>query len=75
MTLAAPSCSGLPMAKDRFSESTESIYRNSRYVVSREFGIAPNGNRFCGMWVVREIETGEYVEHSAHRHDLIEKYT
>jgi hypothetical protein len=74
MTLAAPSCSGLPMAKDRFSESTESIYRNSRYVVSREFGIAPNGNRFNGMWVVRDIKTGEYVEHSAHRHDMLEKY-
>lgn len=68
-------CSGPPMAKDRFSESEERIYRNSKYVISREFGIAPNGNRFGGMWVVREIKTGEYVEHSAHRHDLIEKYT
>lgn len=74
MTLAAPRCSGVPMANDRFSESTETIYRNSKYVIAREFGIAPNGNRFGGMWVVRDIKTGEYVEHSAHRFDMIEKY-
>jgi hypothetical protein len=63
------------MANDRFAESNETIYKNSTYVISREFGISPNGNRFAGAWVVRVLETGEYVEHSAHRHDLIEKYT
>ncbi|MCY1284748.1 hypothetical protein D9M68_19640 [compost metagenome] len=63
------------MDNDPFSESNERIYQNKQHVIAREFGLAPNGEMFGGQWVVRNVKTGEYLEHSAYRHDMIEKYT
>lgn len=62
------------MANDRFVETIESVYRNSRFIITREYGKSPEGVHYNGAWVVRVISTGEYVAHSNDRHLLLEKY-
>lgn len=63
------------MSRKRFVENSEEVYRNGIYIVTREYGKSPNGNPFNGSWVVRVEGTGEYVEHSRYRHDLLDKYS
>lgn len=45
-----------------------------KYELRREYGETPNGNPIGGRWVLRESETGEWVDMSTHRHDLASQY-
>lgn len=46
------------------------LYLSDEMVMEREYGKAPNGNLFGGMWVLRKIRNGGYVDHDQYRTDL-----
>lgn len=46
---------------------------DSLTVVAREYGLSPTGNPYRGAWVLRELNTGKYLDHDANRHDLFER--
>lgn len=60
--------------KETVYKQSEEIYRKGFLVISREYGQAPNGNSFNGSWVVRNINTGEYVDHDRYSNDLFERH-
>ncbi|MNV60770.1 hypothetical protein D3C71_1532450 [compost metagenome] len=41
--------------------------------IAREYGVSPNGNPYKGAWVLREFNTGKYLDHDYNRHDLFER--
>lgn len=43
------------------------------YVISREYGVSPNGNPLQGAWVCRNYHTGDYIDHDRKRNDLAER--
>lgn len=60
--------------KETVYKQSEEIYRKNNLVISREYGQTLNGNSFNGSWVVRNINTGEYVDHDRYCNDLFERH-
>lgn len=51
------------------------VFFKDDMVMSREYGINHlNNEPFGGFWVVRNKETGEYIDNSRYSNDLIDKY-
>lgn len=43
------------------------------HVITREYGVSPQGNALQGAWVCRNYHTGEYIDHDRYRVDLFER--
>lgn len=49
------------------------VAADSSIVATREYGLSPTGNPLKGAWVLREINTGKYLDHDCNRNDLFER--
>jgi hypothetical protein len=49
------------------------IAADSSIVAAREYGLSTTGNPLKGAWVLRELNTGKYLDHDYNRHDLFER--
>jgi hypothetical protein len=49
------------------------VATDSRTVIAREYGLSANGNPYRGAWVLREFNTGKYLDHDHNRNDLFER--
>lgn len=49
------------------------MHGDDQLVISREWGISPANNPFYGAWVIRNMQTGEYIDHDRYRSDLFER--
>lgn len=56
------------------SQELYRFYRDDEeYIVTREYGIAPNQLPHRGNWVMRDFNTGEYIDHDKYINDLSER--
>jgi hypothetical protein len=55
-------------------QTTEERYESADgFVMQREEGETPNGNKIFGRWVLRD-PNGNWVDFDQYRHDLAERY-
>lgn len=63
-----------------FGSEISGVYRHyneitdTELVVVRAYHKGPNGDGLQGQWAVYDFNTGEFLDNSPFRHDLIEKW-
>jgi hypothetical protein len=46
----------------------------TKFIAARENGTTPNGNSMNSRWVVRDRQTGDFIEVDQYRNDLAYRY-
>ena len=59
---------------DMYYDLDDKSYKSENgFIIKREFGETPNGNKLDGQWVLRS-SSGQFIDFKKYRHDLAEKY-